>query len=161
MILKKLITFICVICFVHVALDANSINVSFSKDSIPQVIPKEIYGHFAEHLGRCIYDGIWVGTDSGIPNINGYRKDIGVGNESWGCGGDITPGFYTNLYRQYSGYGRLYTPDKIVRVACGTNSWDVNWIDVVMKNAGIGRMEAISLHYYTIAGEGWHDKALH
>ena len=40
------------------------------------VIPKEIYGQFAEHLGRCIYDGIWVGKDSTIPNIDGYRKDL-------------------------------------------------------------------------------------
>lgn len=39
-------------------------------------IAPEIYGHFAEHLGRCIYDGIWVGEDSPIPNIRGYRKDI-------------------------------------------------------------------------------------
>lgn len=39
-------------------------------------INKEIYGHFAEHLGRCIYGGIYVGKDSPIPNINGYRKDI-------------------------------------------------------------------------------------
>ena len=45
-----------------------------SKDSY--VIPAEIYGQFAEHLGRCIYDGIWVGKDSKIPNINGYRKDV-------------------------------------------------------------------------------------
>lgn len=40
------------------------------------VIPKEIYGQFAEHLGRCIYDGIWVGKDSEVPNIDGYRKDL-------------------------------------------------------------------------------------
>ena len=39
-------------------------------------IDKNIYGHFAEHLGRCIYDGIWVGEDSDIPNIRGLRKDI-------------------------------------------------------------------------------------
>ena len=39
-------------------------------------INKNIYGQFAEHLGRCIYDGIWVGKDSPIPNVNGYRKDL-------------------------------------------------------------------------------------
>jgi alpha-N-arabinofuranosidase len=38
------------------------------------IIPKEIYGQFAEHLGRCIYGGIWVGKNSSIPNINGYRR---------------------------------------------------------------------------------------
>lgn len=39
-------------------------------------IDKNIYGHFAEHLGRCIYDGIFVGKDSPIPNVEGMRLDI-------------------------------------------------------------------------------------
>jgi alpha-N-arabinofuranosidase len=39
-------------------------------------IAPEIYGHFAEHLGGVIYDGIWVGEDSRIPNINGIRKSL-------------------------------------------------------------------------------------
>lgn len=36
-------------------------------------IEPEIYGHFSEHLGRCIYEGIYVGEDSPIPNKNGMR----------------------------------------------------------------------------------------
>ena len=40
------------------------------------VIDKNIYGQFAEHLGTCIYGGLWVGEDSQIPNINGYRTDV-------------------------------------------------------------------------------------
>ena len=39
-------------------------------------ISRHIYGHFAEHLGRCIYDGIWVGEDSTVPNVRGIRTDI-------------------------------------------------------------------------------------
>lgn len=39
-------------------------------------INKEIYGHFSEHLGTCIYEGIYVGEDSEIPNIRGYRTDV-------------------------------------------------------------------------------------
>ena len=39
-------------------------------------INKEIYGHFSEHLGTCIYEGIYVGETSNIPNINGFRKDV-------------------------------------------------------------------------------------
>ena len=39
-------------------------------------INKNIYGHFAEHLGRCIYGGIWVGKNSDIPNTNGMRNDV-------------------------------------------------------------------------------------
>ena len=40
------------------------------------VINRNIYGHFSEHLGRCIYEGIWVGENSPIPNTKGYRNDV-------------------------------------------------------------------------------------
>ena len=36
-------------------------------------ISPNIYGHFSEHLGRCIYDGLYVGDDPDIPNVNGMR----------------------------------------------------------------------------------------
>ncbi len=39
-------------------------------------INRHVYGHFSEHLGRCIYDGYWVGEDSAIPNVRGIRTDI-------------------------------------------------------------------------------------
>jgi len=39
-------------------------------------IDKNIYGHFAEHLGRGIYEGIWVGADSPIPHTRGLRDDV-------------------------------------------------------------------------------------
>ena len=39
-------------------------------------ISKDIYGHFSEHLGRCIYEGLYVGEDSAIPNVNGMRTDV-------------------------------------------------------------------------------------
>lgn len=45
-------------------------------NSIKTKISKEIYGHFSEHLGTCIYEGIYVGENSNIPNIDGYRKDV-------------------------------------------------------------------------------------
>jgi hypothetical protein len=60
-------------------------------------ISRHIYGHFAEHLGRCIYEGIWVGEDSPIPNTRGIRNDvvaalkrIGIPNLRWpgGCFAD-------------------------------------------------------------------------
>ena len=44
-------------------------------DGIGTIHPN-IYGHFAEHLGRCIYDGIWVGEDSPIANTGGFRNDL-------------------------------------------------------------------------------------
>ena len=39
-------------------------------------IRKEIQGNFSEHLGRCIYGGVYVGENSDIPNVNGMRTDI-------------------------------------------------------------------------------------
>ena len=41
-------------------------------------ISKHIYGHFSEHLGRCIYDGFWVGRESSIPNKRGIRTEFVV-----------------------------------------------------------------------------------
>lgn len=235
-------------------------------------INKNIYGQFAEHLGRCIYDGIWVGKDSPIPNVNGYRKDllealqalkvpvlrwpggcfadtyhwrngigpvnerpkiknvfwggtvednsfgtneflnlceligcdpyisanvgsgtvgemvdwiqymtsndnvpmanlrkqngrekpwnvkfIGIGNESWGCGGNMTPEYYADLMKQYSNYAAMYGGDQFKRISCGSNGSDFNWTKVLMEK-GRYNMDGLSLHYYTIAGEGWDKK---
>jgi len=39
-------------------------------------IDRNIFGQFAEHLGHGIYEGIWVGTDSKIPNTRGIRNDV-------------------------------------------------------------------------------------
>jgi len=233
-------------------------------------INKEIYGQFAEHLGTCIYGGIWVGEQSKIPNIKGYRKDVfqalnelqipvlrwpggcfadeyhwtdgigpkakrpkmvnnnwggvvednsfgtheflnlcemlgcepyvsgnvgsgtveelakwveymtsdgdspmanlrrqngrekywrvkylGVGNESWGCGGSMTPEYYSDLFRRYSTYCREFDGNKLYKIACGAGDYDYNWTEVLMKNVGT-RMKGLSLHYYTI--KSWSDK---
>lgn len=50
--------------------------ITLQTDKATQTISKDIYGHFAEHLGRCIYGGIYVGNNSKIPNTNGYRTDV-------------------------------------------------------------------------------------
>ncbi|MDP2888851.1 MAG: alpha-L-arabinofuranosidase C-terminal domain-containing protein [Bacteroidota bacterium] len=270
--MKKLTLFLFIL-FAAFATNAQvnvlSIDVAGGKTQIN----KNIYGQFAEHLGRCIYDGIWVGKDSPIPNVNGYRKDIlealqalkvpvlrwpggcfadtyhwkdgvgplnqrpkiknvfwggtvednsfgtnefldlcellkcdpyisanvgsgtvvemvewieymtsdddvpmanlrrkngrdkpwdvkfiGIGNESWGCGGDMTPEFYADLMRQYSNYAKMYGGDKFDRIGCGANGSDFNWTKVLMEK-GRNNMDGLSLHYYTIAGEGWNNKS--
>lgn len=234
-------------------------------------IAPEIYGHFAEHLGRCIYDGIWVGPESDIPNIRGYRKDIvealkalnipvlrwpggcfadeyhwkegigpreqrakmvnthwgmvvednsfgthefldlcellgteayiagnvgsgsieemqdwveymtfdgdsemanlrrkngrdkpwrvryfGIGNENWGCGGNMTPEYYADLYKRYQTYVRNYSGNRVVKVACGPGDWNTRWMDVVLGRAA-RQIDAISLHYYVFSGS-WGNK---
>lgn len=50
--------------------------VNIHADQGSRIIPKEIYGQFAEHLGTCIYGGLWVGEDAPIPNTQGYRTDV-------------------------------------------------------------------------------------
>lgn len=235
-------------------------------------INKNIYGHFSEHLGRCIYEGIWVGEDSTIPNTNGIRNDVvkalkeiqipvlrwpggcfadeyhwkdgigaresrkrminthwggmvennhfgthefmelcemlecepyingnvgsgtvqemsewveyltfggvspmselrqqngkqepwavtyfGVGNENWGCGGNMRPEYYADLYRQYQTYVRNYGDNRIHRIACGPNVDDYHWMEVLMREAG-RFMDSITLHYYTIPGPTWDNK---
>lgn len=229
-------------------------------------INKEIYGHFSEHLGRCIYNGIFVGDDPSIPNINGMRCDvvnalrkiklpvlrwpggcfadtyhwkdgvgpleqrkkmvnthwggvvednsfgthefmelcrqigcepyisvnvgsgtiqeaqewveymnfdglspmtdlrrangqeapwqlkyIGIGNENWGCGGNMRPEYYADVYRQYQTYIRSYGETPVYKIACGPA--DYNWTHVMMKNAA-RYMNGLSLHYYTTPGDG-------
>ncbi len=55
----------------------QTVNRAFINAALGKVkIDRHIYGHFAEHLGRCIYEGIWVGEDSPIPNTRGIRNDI-------------------------------------------------------------------------------------
>ena len=244
----------------------NKAQITIATDSGKNIIHKEIYGQFAEHLGTCIYGGLWVGENSSIPNINGYRKDVfealkqlqvpglrwpggcfadeyhwmdgigprdkrpkmqnnnwggtiednsfgtheflnlcemlgcepyisgnvgsgtveelakwveymtsdgdtpmanlrrkngrdkawkvkylGVGNESWGCGGNMRPEYYSDLYRRYSVYCRNYDGNKLYKIASGASDYDYNWTKVLMKNVG-NRMDGISLHYYTVSG---------
>jgi alpha-L-arabinofuranosidase len=58
-----------------VASPAGAQKVTVSADSEIGLVRPEFHSHFAEHLGSCVYGGLWVGKDSPIPNINGYRKD--------------------------------------------------------------------------------------
>ncbi|MGH8195535.1 MAG: alpha-N-arabinofuranosidase, partial [Woeseiaceae bacterium] len=51
-------------------------SVTIRADRPGATIHRNIYGQFAEHLGRDIYEGIWVGEDSEIPNTDGYRNDV-------------------------------------------------------------------------------------
>src|SRR5215213_10000475 len=50
--------------------------ITINTDLGRHTINRHIYGHFAEHLGRCIYGGMWVGEDSDIPNTRGIRNDV-------------------------------------------------------------------------------------
>ena len=78
-------------------------------------------------------------------------KFLGVGNESWGCGGNMRPEYYSDLYRRYSVYCRNYDGNKLYKIASGASDYDWNWTEVLMDRIG-NRMDGVSLHYYTCAG---------
>jgi alpha-N-arabinofuranosidase len=235
-------------------------------------INRNIYGQFSEHLGRCIYEGIWVGEDSPIPNTRGIRNDVvaalkqlnlpvlrwpggcfadeyhwkdgigprekrpqminthwggvvennhfgtheffdlcgqlgcepyicgnvgsgraqemmewveymtsdanspmanlrrqngrdkpwklkyfGVGNESWGCGGNMRPEFYADNFRRCNTFVKNYPSNRIERFACGPNGPDYNWTEVLLSMAG-RQMNGLSLHYYTLSSGRWNKK---
>ena len=74
-IMKKLI--ISVWAFIALPLFAQrDANIRIYPEQGNQQISKHIYGQFAEHLGSCIYGGLWVGPESDIPNTQGYRTDV-------------------------------------------------------------------------------------
>lgn len=241
------------------------------------VISRHVYGHFAEHLGRCIYGGFWVGEDSEIPNERGIRRDVvdalraiaipnlrwpggcfadeyhwrdgvgpreqrptmvnthwgdivednafgthefmdlcemlgaaayvngnvgsgtvremsewveyltrsgdspmarlrrengrdepwrvefwGLGNEAWGCGGNMTPDAYAALARQYATFCRNHDGNELTRIAAGASDDDVRWTHTLMASATSSNtpepqespFQAISFHYYTHDGAG-------
>jgi len=83
---------------------------------------------------------------------------FGVGNENWGCGGNMTAEYYANEYRRYQTYVRQYHSDRrVARIACGPNSDDIHWTEVLMREAG-RYMDGLSLHYYTVPGDTWQEK---
>lgn len=85
-------------------------------------------------------------------------KYWGVGNESWGCGGDFTAQAYTDQMRRYSTFLKNYGENKLYKVACGPSDSNYEWMETLMKNGNPGRsFQGISLHYYTICNN-WSQK---
>ena len=82
---------------------------------------------------------------------------LGVGNESWGCGGNMRPEYYADVYRRYQTYVRDFSGNHVFKIAGGANVDDYHWTDVLMREAGC-RMDGLSLHYYSLAGPDWDHK---
>ena len=103
----------------------------------------------------------YMTSDGDSPMANLRRKNgrdkawkvkyLGVGNESWGCGGSMRPEYYADLYRRYSTYCRNYDGNHLFKIASGASDYDYNWTDVLMNRVG-HRMQGLSLHYYTVTG---------
>jgi alpha-N-arabinofuranosidase len=106
----------------------------------------------------------YMTSDADSPMANLRRKNgrdkpwkvhyLAIGNESWGCGGNMTPQFYADNYRRYNTFVKNYDrADPINRIACGPNAENYDWTETLMKNGG--RMNGLALHYYTLPSGSW------
>lgn len=122
----------------------------------------------SEWVEYMTFDGVSPMAD--LRAENGHKKPwtvdfFGIGNENWGCGGNMNPEFYGNMYRRYQTFVRDYDGNKKIRkIACGANSDDYEWTQEVMKACfrrispqQHGMMDGLSLHYYTVP-ETWDHK---
>jgi alpha-N-arabinofuranosidase len=83
---------------------------------------------------------------------------LAIGNESWGCGGNMTPEFYADNYKRYNTFVKNYQrgpENRIQRIACGANGGNYNWTEVMMKNVPASQMNGLALHYYTLPTGSW------
>jgi alpha-N-arabinofuranosidase len=262
----KKITAVILLSFFSIALYSQTTNAYATiQGNSNLTISRHIYGHFSEHLGRCIYDGFWVDESLNVPKKGRIRMDIvealkkinipnlrwpggcfadeyhwrdgigpreqrpkmvntnwggvtednsfgtheflelcsllgaepyicgnvgsgtveemskwieylnfdgvspmadlrrqngrnepwrvqfwGVGNENWGCGGNMTAEFYADQYKRYASYVKNYPNAMVKKIAGGPSDGDYHWTEVLMKNVGPRLMWGLSLHSYTI-----------
>lgn len=114
-----------------------------------------------EWIEYMTFDGISPMAE--LRKKNGHDKPwkikyFGVGNESWGCGGNMDPEYYGCLFKRYNTYVRNYDGNnRILRIACGPNADDYHWTKEVMDKVK-HHANGIALHYYTIPGDKWEEK---
>lgn len=123
----------------------------------------------SEWFEYMTFDGVSPMAD--LRKENGREKPwkvdyFGVGNENWGCGGNMTPQYYGNLYRRYQTFLRDYSgKGETGKICCGANAADYHWTKEVLKTAFDhtpphfhGYMDGLSLHYYTVPESDWDHK---
>jgi len=82
-------------------------------------------------------------------------KFWGLGNEAWGCGGNMKVEHYANIYRQYATFMTDWgNSDKIYRIASGASDDDYHWTEVLMKELPAGMFDALGLHHYSVIDWG-------
>ena len=137
-----------------------------------------INGNMGSGTVQEMADWVEYMTFAGLSPMSKLRKQngqeepwqvdyFGVGNENWGCGGNMRPAYYGDEYRRYQTYVRNFQADKkIKKIACGPNVDDYEWTKGVLAACcdGKGRrqpadfMDGFSLHYYTVPTGVWTDK---
>ena len=93
---------------------------------------------------------------------NGHPKPwkvayFGIGNEAWGCGGNMSVDYYVDLLRQYGSFLKTPRGARPQIVASGGHDSDTTWSDTIAAKAAEG-INDVSFHYYTIPGENWQHK---
>jgi len=84
-------------------------------------------------------------------------KFWGIGNEMWGCGGNMSAEYYANIYKQYSTFTSSWENDKgLYRIAAGATGEDYHWTEVLMKEVPKSLIEALGLHHYAVID--WNEK---
>ncbi|MEJ7682134.1 MAG: alpha-L-arabinofuranosidase C-terminal domain-containing protein [Segetibacter sp.] len=74
----------------------------------------------------------------------------GVGNEAWGCGGNMQPAYYADIYRKYATFMSDWTnTGGLFRIASGASDADYNWTETLMKNIPQHMLRGIAIHHYS------------
>lgn len=269
--MKRIVLLACT-CISLLAKAQNTVVLQADKGKT--IINKNIYGHFAEHLGHCIYGGLYVGdNNTKIPNKDGVRLDViealkklkvpvlrwpggcfadtyhwkdgigpksdrpsmlnvwwgnvkednsfgtneflnmcellgaepylsgnvgsgtpqelsdwvkytthpngsspmpdlrqkngranpwhvkywGLGNEAWGCGGNMKPDYYANIYRQYATFMTSNGKERLFRIASGASDADYNWTETLMREIPHNMLDAVGVHHYSVIN--WNKKS--
>jgi len=79
---------------------------------------------------------------------------FGIGNELWGCGGNMRPEYAADVTRRYATFVKVPDGTKTLKIASGANTDDYNWTETMMRIAG-DQIDGLSLHYYTLPDGGW------
>jgi alpha-N-arabinofuranosidase len=80
-----------------------------------------------------------------------HVKYWGIGNEAWGCGGNMTAEYYANVYRQYATFMTNWNNgDRLFRIASGASGDDYHWTETLMKNIPLNMLGGVALHHYSV-----------
>ncbi|TDN90371.1 alpha-N-arabinofuranosidase [Salegentibacter sp. 24] len=84
-------------------------------------------------------------------------KFWGIGNEMWGCGGNMTAEYYANIYKQYATFMTSWENENdLYRIAAGASGGDYHWTEVLMREVPKSLIEAVGLHHYAVID--WENK---
>ena len=261
--MRKTTILLSIFCTLSISVLTAQNQIILNADLGKDTISRHIYGHFAEHLGRCVYDGFYVGDNSKIPNVKGMRSDIvaalkkmkipnlrwpggcfadtyhwkdgigdkskrptmvntwwggvtednsfgthefmelcaqldcepfvngnvgsgspqemrewveylthpggspmaklrgennrkepwkvkywGVGNENWGCGGEMKADYYANQYRQFATFLSNYGSNRLFKLPSTANGANYAWTETLLKEIPLNMMDGVGFHHY-------------